>query len=271
MPTVGPTRHPRSGSVQVIDPGLLGRVTKQTVMPHFGTQTEAAAAMGIDQSSLSRLLRGRAGKAITLDVFYAIGRFVGLAGRGPELRRAVLNPGATSLLQKYRSWLQEELRDFNQEVLPRIGADRCRTVARKDASGFSEQGIMRETAYQHVLMRLQQREPGKWHLKGFERKARKMGWRPGMARFELALRRVVGPLATAGETGYLERGWEELLVNDRQLVAYLNAALAKELILLNRQQDLQRAQRLASYVDERGQPTFVDTPRRIRKRVKKRR
>jgi hypothetical protein len=67
----------------------------------------------------------------------------------------------------------------------------------------------------------------------------------GVARLIVALHRVVGPLIDARESGYVELRWEEL--EERGTLAqFIDAGVRREVILLDRAPDLERAQEVAT-------------------------
>jgi hypothetical protein len=76
----------------------------------------------------------------------------------------------------------------------------------------------------------------------FDNRMRRRGFGP--ARLLVAHVRVVEPLLESHETGFIERGWDEL---DRtQQAAFLKAGYKREEILLSRDDDLERARLLTS-------------------------
>ena len=62
-------------------------------------------------------------------------------------------------------------------------------------------------------------------------------------RRNIALMRIVGPLLDASDTAYIERRWNEL-TND-ELRQFIHAGIRREVILLRRSPDAQRAQEIA--------------------------
>jgi hypothetical protein len=107
------------------------------------------------------------------------------------------------------------------------------------ASGHGQRGN-RRTELNVMLDRVRREYPRL--VETFDNRMRRRGFGP--ARLLVAHVRVVEPLLESHETGFIERGWDEL---DRtQQAAFLKAGYKREEILLSRDDDLERARLLTS-------------------------
>lgn len=182
------------------------------VLRKAGNQRRAAKALGITPVHFWRLLRGQGPPSLSLGLYQRLGNY--LARHAPQalpkLNRAVLEPRAQRLLDgPYRDWLTRTLDRFVRH------------------STALERQLREE--YGPLFERLDERfRAGDWLL---ERK-------------RLAMERILQPLIDgqlsprgmeAGPAELEHSGWLE---------SYLRAAVRRELVLLRREPDFERAHHL---------------------------
>jgi hypothetical protein len=259
------TKPARAGALLVADPELLADLVRQ-VVGSFGTQLEAERELGRSRKQLGRYMKGEFGSRITRDT---VGRLLKWTPkkRLPDLRRAFVDARTEAYLLQYRAWLEEQLGRYNLGVFPMDFEPLLGQVLSKDNGGTWE-GAFRETGYRSLLRKLSSRVPYRSTLASFEEECAKLGWNPLMARYQVALRRALEPLAIDWEPGYLERWVDELERGKKSddLNRYLSAALKKELILLKRRPALQRAQYIAANFTDDQLP--LPEPKRQRRQRK---
>jgi hypothetical protein len=167
-------------------------------------------------------------------------RLVG-GGRAKTLESALFSPDARDALAVYDRWVSREIRalHFGNVLNFRILAARDDRERESDlAAGFD-----RATALTKLADRLQKRFPTAWrpltnHL------VRRGHF---TARARLAQLRVVAPLLDHRDTSGIERGESEL--SQRELVQFIKAGVKREMILLDRETDIRRAQEHTVEID----------------------
>ena len=265
MPTLV-KRWERRAPVVVADAERLGSVVQDILIGHKSVAA-ASRFLGVDRRTLRRLADGQAGASITRPIYRVLEwecKWVDEASYeawlkeygthedsyeewlqeygslADELRQAVVASGAEAALTSYRQWLSGELERFGYTVKgslvnqPRLSKKRTRywTVAESTAA------LKRDLSFKSAIIEIHRRPHLRRELRDFERRAKKAGWVSGMARYELALRHAIEPL---WDRTPIELGWKELADDERVLIKYLKAAFQKELVLLDRQTDLCRA------------------------------
>lgn len=266
--TLGRTpRYPasESGYVWVLDPGLLGRLLRETAKQKKLDHAKAANAIGIDRSHFNRLSRGEVKPRITRETFDGIRRFLPV-DRWSELEQVVLAPKAKEALQYYAEWLSDGLERFNMagavwavDVFwhpsraarkPSISKPRFMSRRRLMAGGLYAE-------CEAMLSRLSGHEVLSRHLQAFRKWASERGYDVHGPRVLLAQLRAVEPLATLRARG-VERGWDDL--SERELDGFLKASFKREQILLDRPADLTSAQAAPLVLDARIRKAARDRP-----------
>ena len=264
---------PRAHSIRVINAALLGRLVREMVDQRFRPQLQAARALGIDRGHYSKLVRGYARKAITQTLFESLRCYI----PDRDLARALLMPQAEATFKQYRNWLRQSLRPVNLHFmveLDRPFVDLQRLLKswhhQLPPSDLSRQRQDRQVACNRLLSNLRQRDPYRLFFDRFEKWAMRQGWRTGNSRYQLALLRVVEPLVTFRESAFIERHPLEL-EESGELDRYVEAALKKERILLNRAPDLQRVQEVCEPLTSSGPVPSRPTRRAAKKKHRSKR
>lgn len=267
----------------VVDPQRLAHEVQTAVDEQYGgSQSAAAQDIGIPQAQVSRLINAKPG-AVGLRTVRAIGRLVGEA-RWQELYGSLLSPTSRALLQAYHAWhdtffaVPERGKGGARWHWSKRGP--VNITAREDAS-YRESAAAREAfttgswrdfERMILLTSLIDRFPGEFkkfeafavergHLiPAFSGSLRSTLFRFGMSfagdevqhvipwdetRVIVAVWRTIEPLLAARETGFIERTWEEM--TDAQLRRFVRAGLEREMILLDRSPDVQRAQEFSGH------------------------
>ena len=249
-------RQERKAPVEVSDPIGFGIVV-HAILYWYKSMTAASQALSISRRTLRRLANVQAQTTITRGVYEALeceAQWIDdtIADEGLEeealaerLSQAVVTDSAREQLREYRSWLAKELDRFGLYVTGPVTGDALVTTARNHYQSPNETitRMTREMIWiQTALDDIRRRQRLHTELLDFERRAKKAGWTTGMARYEIALRHALEPV-TSADRGEIERGWKEMLADEDEVVRYLRAAFQKELLLLARSDDLDRANR----------------------------
>lgn len=211
------------------------------LVAHHGSMAAAAAAfrkyarhphrdikdvdLAVSQPTLSRIISGKE-QRVTWRVFFAL-KIHGLhAGIDGDWAGAVFSPAARQALDQYYEWWHAERRRINPSgrALYRL-EDKLRAWddGPRSASQLLE-GFRRWLTHEHPLI-------------GTDR-----------IRHRMAIARALEPLLVADRAGGLERTAEELH-RAGQLNAYVRVAIEREKILLRREPDARRAQKLFPHPD----------------------
>jgi hypothetical protein len=232
--------------IKIVDSQVLQSVLRK-VVARRGTHREAAKALGIGQTTFTRLLNGTVHKRLRSDTYRSIRK--ALSAHGIEwgleylFEESVLNPKGSLVQRKYESWLREEYERL---------ASRAQPV-------FSE--LYGRPEYQRLF-------------KGFlQRVARRPDLPPPHeTRLWVALYRAVEPLGAASVTWGVERTWQEM-DEAGELEGFLQAALKRERIMLNRERDLARLNRCKPPEEYMGwlagldeEEEVLESPKRTKKR-----
>lgn len=228
---------------QIQDAERLAKIIEAAIRRHFGGSRYAAArSIGIPNSTLKRYHDGT-GLAIRHETLDKIRKLVG-AGGNKALNRAVLTEAATRALAKYNAWLEEET------ISTLFGAvRRSRVTSAGDDEWAVENagsaGWARGNELDDLVKRWVARFPDDWkRLK--ELLLRRGHFEP---RARLAFRAVVAALFHNHDSGSIERSWKELELNEGELGAFIRAGVKQQCILLNRGNDVERAQDWSAYAD----------------------
>jgi hypothetical protein len=263
----------------VTNPARLARYCDQ-IARWEGSQLVAARRLDIGVGQFNRLLRKRGGHALNGRVWQRLEHYlppdhvtsIRLVRRWEaDLEAAVMTPAATKAFDGYVAWLRRELRRFTKSW--RDGWPRYRRG-----------GGDRYSRCLHLVWRLRNRFPGHFSGLETVAKviAKSRGWAPGRERLmtektvkvnpkfrtlaevreqerlwghrwflttterlrlELAHLRVVEPLLASEEAAGIEMQVDDL--GEEDLRSYLGAAVRREVVLLRRAADLQRAQKRA--------------------------
>ena len=253
-------RRSRQAAIDVIDAPMLGIVV-QHILSGFSTLVEASQALGIGRRTLQRLADGRAGATVTRAVFHSleiradqlddlyweehgaeIDPYHTEADLVSMLWASVMTGAARSRIGQHRAWLDEEFKRYDRTARGPLTKnaglihERNRNRGVRDTTACAR----RNRAFDRAVADIRKRPGLKVELEAFERRAEGLGWRRGMARYQLALRRALGPLLNDDDSG-IERTWSELLADESKMASYLKAAFQKELVLLDRKGELARA------------------------------
>jgi hypothetical protein len=213
--------------------GLRALIAEALVRDHGGSRNQGAKAVGIPHSTLKRYHDGR-GASIRHETLDKLKRLIGpahLAG----LEKAVLTFQATTALLAYDRWLNEETRSTL------MGSVMQANLADADDAEF-ERVNAGASAYDRGV-RLDQL-CARWETKyadEYEPLKRRLAMRGHFnPRARLAFLRILAPLLDFGESDGIERSWSEL--TDRERRKFIRAGVTREVILLSRENDVQRAQ-----------------------------
>lgn len=249
-----PTGRGEGPVYRIIDGAGLKRALADA-MKHYASQAEASKLAGIGKATLWRLLAGKE-TSITQTTLDGLFRLVGRPGKGSVIEAAahgrltscLLSPVALSLLESADTALQAELAQSIKHAMPwRWVSDQM--ILEKRDSKAKGVDIMRwkELA---VLEWLARKKFGNL-IPRFEASVLDRGHHP--VRVQLSIVRALLPLVVSAEFGFVERHWSELRgeAGDwKELRAYVEAGLKRELILLERSPDEQRAQEVADTPEE---------------------
>lgn len=207
------------GRILIADPNALAAIILDVVGRKFDGNVSAAArwvhdeldpTLGrISQPTLQRLSKGtsRSMKELTL---WGLVALVGEENY-ERLGWTILSRSARERLDEFESF-----------------------CARRGLRGSKERSITRNA----ILTQMRKDEPAEFE----EFDSLVQDRRHTLIARDLALDRVAEPFVLAGEGGLIERDWDELSPGEKR--RYLKHALKRELVLLSRPPDLQRAQAL---------------------------
>lgn len=222
----------RHYSVQ--DADRLAEIIEAAIRRRFGGSRYAAArSIGIPNSTLKRYHDGT-GVAIRHETLDKIRKLVG-AGGNKAISRAVLTEAATRTLDKYDAWLQEET------ISTLFGAVRRSHVTSAGDDDWAVENANsaaweRRSRLDDLVKRWVAQFPEDW------KPLKELLVRRGhfANRAQLAYPAVVAPLFHKHDSGSIERSWNEL--NEGELKAFIRAGVRQQCILLNRGNDVERAQ-----------------------------
>lgn len=201
----------------------------------------------VQQGDISKLLRCQRAR-LPIDALRRIAEFLPQGAR-TDLQGAVLSAEGREVLRYHEEWLSGSLRPYEQGAFPGAtdrGPEAVRFLTgqgKKTPSGrvWNDRGWGAIVAYNLLSDDF---EAGQ-EIREFEKRAARLGFTLDsrdtavVDRMWLAIMRVFEP--TADNPGTVELGWQELQYTGK-LLAYLKAAFKRELILLKRPSDLERAQ-----------------------------
>lgn len=211
--------------LQVVDGPTLRSVLRR-VYEHFGTHRKAAKALGIQQPTFTRLLKGTVNERISFNTYRSI--------RGAlrdkiedldlveQFERSVLTRNGWHVQRRYETWLFREI-----ERLAKVLTIFLELWEHEDYRELFEKFIERFTGSPALPPQ-------------------------GERRLWVALLRTVEPLGAAEETWKMERMWQEIHEAGR-LGAFLEHSLHREGIMLEREHGLERLNKChppkAGYLD----------------------
>jgi hypothetical protein len=213
----------RTVTIPIADSSALIQVLR-AIVEVTGSHAAAAAVLGIQRPYVTRMLRGRVGKAIGKDVYKRMWapfrRDVGLLWGHPSygatinaFHRAIQSPEAEARVNSYRTWLAREIKKLGH------------------VRGFHRK-LRKSRVYNS-------------YFTTFASRMEKRGFALDDPRLLLAELRALEPLFDWQGSGGIELSGDELRAEDR-LRAYLDAALKRETILLERPPLPDRAFRLSA-------------------------
>ena len=236
----------RGPNVEITDRWLLAELLATEMRRRSLNLPQTAKHLDIPQGDISKLLRGKRAR-IALRAFQRIGNFLPQTAQ-KDLEKTVLRPEARAILKSHDKWLDQALEHYSSgfpllESDPLRQADVVRALiepGKVATAAFNKRGVFAIVLYCH-LARDDEIGPA---IKRFEREAAKSGFtlhpnNYSTKRMLLAILRVFEPIIN--EPWSLERGCNDL-VRTNEMQTYLKAAFKRELILLNRKSDIQRAQ-----------------------------
>jgi len=195
-----------------------------------GSVNAAARKIGLNQSILSRLA-DRKRERITPATYKKLQQLMSPAHH-PSLDRALLLPDSRAVLRNYARWLRREIGE-NESL---VAALRLNELERERAVA----DVVERHGWRINFARMvRSRYPDL--VKRLAAGLKKYHHTPARAR--LAWKRVIQPLIDAEGSFGIERQWPELAAS-RELRSVLSHGIARELILLKRLPDEDRAQRV---------------------------
>lgn len=260
-------------SYRIVEPDRFARVMARVVR-RAGTQTKAAASLGISQPTLNRLLHAPP-KRISEKRFYRLNRLVP-RHLIPPLWRAILTPAAAVLINKQQEWEADALGAFGWRTYAQHGTAPFHAITGERLPQVSEAEEKRARAiwsllehlYANPVLQRRFHQFEEWLVsRGHGSEPVRRNWRlpqtapkPERAampeayflqffmkpRGLLALFRVAEPLLPAwSDDAPLERREAELSSTGNDLVDLIRLGIRREMIVLKRDADLQRAQTLS--------------------------
>ncbi|HEY6116853.1 MAG TPA: helix-turn-helix transcriptional regulator [Candidatus Dormibacteraeota bacterium] len=243
------------------DRAALCRVMEDLIA-RYESEPRLAKATGISQSYLSKLRNGKP-KSLGRDHLRRLLRIASRAERA-MLDHAFTSPTARALYSRYVGWLKRELRDYGLALQdaaltatasgegdwhrsPRLAPTRAAAAGHKSELLPHLLSVIRQRNGEVFRRRLKSVESGLANSPD------------GRYRLYLALLRVAAPLVASLTTQGIEVSFQEL-ERDGQLEAYLDHALAAQVILLRHEGGLVRARQLAA--------PATDLPRNLPKNAK---
>lgn len=207
------------GNLRITDPERLRRIA-QTLHDHFGGYAAAAKALDMAPRHFRRMVRGELGHQIRRKTIRRLARLLQGTEQEEEVWRAILGLDGERVLRAHVEWLNREMRPL---VDSRGRATELYGKARRlldTIRGIPKYGKV----FDH-----------------FEEMVSRRGHHPTeSSRVHLARLRAITPLLAAERSSGMERTWVEL-DESGDLSAYLRHSLARELILLKRPHDVERA------------------------------
>jgi len=215
-----PGKSALNQQVRIVDPEGMRSILR-LVLDQFESHQEAADALGIHQTTFTRLLNGTTERRMRFNTFAAIRDALGCAPlfemlgafQDEMFEGTVLRGDGWQIYRDYHNWLDDEI----ARLEPRV------------ASVWMELWGLPE--YQELFRKF---------FKAITRKPNPP--KTGDRRYWLAVYRALEPLGAAEATHGIELSWQELHVNGK-LTQFLRAALRRERLMLERGADLERANR----------------------------
>jgi transcriptional regulator with XRE-family HTH domain len=191
-----------------------------------GSQSDAARAIGLHPSQLSRILSKRTA-ALRPRTLSALEKLLPRQ-QYQAFYNALLDEATEEILatgKRWRTWAHTT-RHLTTRSSPQPFEPPAAAIARESGRKrrFSALRMIWEELYPAECNRL------KKEAADHGQRTDRLGW---------AWERVLEPLVDAADTGYLERCWEEL--SERERREFVEASIKRELVLLRRPPDLQRA------------------------------
>lgn len=222
----GKTRGRRGGHFTILDPGAFGSAVKREVENRYeGHVPRAAAALGISRQTLTRLMTGTATR-ITVPTFERINSL--LANSPSDSVGSVLPSEGQQAFVAYWLWLRSS---FNR-VLRDHGAGSAVAVTHQEGDWRG-----RATEWEALLNRTRRVAPDVLTAINAIAAERKFL----VDRLHLVIVRLLEPLLESYSSGGVER--YHVTLTDDELADFIRAGLRREMILLNRENDIGRAQR----------------------------
>jgi hypothetical protein len=246
--------------VRVADPAAFATALREYA-DRVGGIEAASDRLGVSRAQLYRLMKSEGRMTLRTSTYQRLVRKLP-ARSAPHLLAAVLSPLAELALRAHNEWLAGELQPFG--LAPFATANGWPPGAAPAIPHDAEQESMAEGTWA-TLQRLYDWQPKR--MKDFEKRLVEAGFgnrerwmttrKDGplsaracievlSARALLALVRLIEPLR--GESALEHRFLDNRSFRGRRLGRYLHAAMEKELVLLERDSDLARAQALGDHM-----------------------
>lgn len=240
----------RGSSYRIEDTERLARIVDQLVNDlGEGSETTAAPIIGLSQTTLNRLRR-QVYAVVSFETARRLeqaAKRVGGEALARELSDAIVSRAAVDMLQEgYRDWCNQRYRRF--EALD----DRSGEVGRVKTWRVNQQGRVERELDDGRASRLRRAMLGAVRSAAEKEFPKEFaGFRDWWInqkldnmRFQVAMTRIVEPLAETVLCAYVERRWGELTKEERR--DFVKAGIRREKILLKRPHALARARQVVA-------------------------
>lgn len=231
---------PRS-YVDIVDRRCLAGLLDAEMRRRELNQSETAEVLAIPQGDISKLLRGQRAR-LKRTAVHQIAEFLPREAQ-PRLEEALLGPEAREVLKAHKAWLDESLKPYCEQQLPIADPEWEPELTRSVPRPQWRWNMRAYDAFGALALLRADLEAGQ-EIRRFERQAAKLGFTADADaltadRLWLVIFRVFDPIA--GDRARVERHYKELQEKG-EIRKYLRHAFDRELVLLKRPSDLQRAQ-----------------------------
>lgn len=247
------TRHVRLGT-SVPDARRYGRFPLRTpsafrvlvdlVSQHYGSDSEAAHQLGLERRTLAALRRRGRGQAVAQKTLGAMAAAfdaidpTGRRGLHPQLAECFVTPAVRQFYdESYGEWCQQRLTRFEREA-GRLW--RCDGRTKPWLVPDREGRFWRQQVQDDLIRKAERSGDTKAVVADYRGRMTRMGIPE--ERQDVALLRVVEPLAEWMAMGTMQRRWRDLSSGERK--AFLRQGFLRELILLKGEHPQRWAARL---------------------------
>lgn len=228
--------------VRIVDGPAL-RWVLETARKYFGSDRKAAKALGIGQTVFTRLRNGTVRKRMRVDTYRsirdALGRHGIEFGLQDTFETSVLTVDGSFVQPHYEQWLRAE---YDRLEL-KVGSVFTELYGHQEYRALFED-FLKEVTKGTKPSRRPRRYSAREHydlgpIGPVQATVTLPGRAPQDQRFWIALYRAVEPLGDTQLTWGVERKWQEMH-DTGDLRSFLQAALKRERIMLNRERDVER-------------------------------